>query len=57
MVAAARWKNHDGASILMRLDHGISAVLMANRAAWGRKGRIALQIFGSKGSILYDQNA
>jgi hypothetical protein len=28
----------------MRLDHGISAVLMANRAAWGRKGRIALQI-------------
>ncbi|KQY45838.1 Gfo/Idh/MocA family oxidoreductase [Rhizobium sp. Root483D2] len=48
-------ENHDGASILMRLDHGISAVLMANRAAWGRKGRIALQIFGSKGSILYDQ--
>lgn len=48
-------ENHDGASILMRLDHGISAVLMANRAAWGRKGRIALQIYGSKGSILYDQ--
>ena len=48
-------ENHDGASVLMRLDHGISAVLMANRAAWGRKGRIALQIYGSKGSILYDQ--
>ena len=48
-------ENHDAASILMRLDHGISAVLMANRAAWGRKGRIALQIYGSKGSILYDQ--
>ena len=48
-------ENHDGASILMRLEHGISAVLMANRAAWGRKGRIALQIYGSKGSILYDQ--
>jgi len=28
---------------------------MANRSAWGRKGRIALQIFGSKGSISYDQ--
>lgn len=39
----------------MRLGGGISAVLMANRAAWGRKGRIALQIFGSKGSIVYDQ--
>ena len=48
-------ENHDGANILMRLDNGISAVLMANRAAWGRKGRIALQIYGSRGSILYDQ--
>jgi predicted dehydrogenase len=48
-------ENYDGANILMRLDNGISAVLMANRAAWGRKGRIALQIYGSKGSILYDQ--
>ena len=28
---------------------------MANRSAWGRKGRIALQIFGSKGAILFDQ--
>jgi predicted dehydrogenase len=48
-------ENYDGANILIRLDNGISAVLMANRAAWGRKGRIALQIYGSKGSILYDQ--
>jgi predicted dehydrogenase len=48
-------ENHDGANVLMRLGGGISAVLMANRAAWGRKGRIALQIFGSKGSIVYDQ--
>lgn len=48
-------ENHDGANVLMRLGGGISAVLMANRAAWGRKGRIAMQIFGSKGSIVYDQ--
>jgi predicted dehydrogenase len=48
-------ENHDIASVLMKLDGNISAVLMANRSAWGRKGRIALQIFGSKGSILYDQ--
>jgi predicted dehydrogenase len=26
-----------------------------NRSAWGRKGRIALQIFGSQGAIVYDQ--
>jgi predicted dehydrogenase len=48
-------ENHDLASVLLRLEGGISAVLMANRSAWGRKGRIALQIFGSKGSILFDQ--
>lgn len=48
-------ENHDAANLLMRLDGGISAVLMANRAAWGRKGRIALQIFGSKGAITFDQ--
>ncbi len=48
-------ENHDAANVLMRLGGGISAVLMANRAAWGRKGRIALQIYGSKGSIAYDQ--
>lgn len=48
-------ENHDLANVLMRLGGGVSAVLMANRSAWGRKGRIALQIFGSKGSISYDQ--
>jgi len=48
-------ENHDLASVLLKLESGISAVLMANRSAWGRKGRIALQIFGSNGSILFDQ--
>ncbi len=48
-------ENHDVASVLLRLEGGISTVLMANRSAWGRKGRIALQIFGSAGSILFDQ--
>ncbi|KKX30741.1 Gfo/Idh/MocA family oxidoreductase [Rhizobium sp. LC145] len=48
-------ENHDVASVLVRLQGGVSAVLMANRSAWGRKGRIALQIFGSEGSILFDQ--
>jgi predicted dehydrogenase len=45
----------DIASVLMRLENGMSGTLQVNRSAWGRKGRIALQIFGSKGSILFDQ--
>lgn len=45
----------DIASILFEMGGGISGVMALNRSAWGRKGRIALQIFGSKGSIVYDQ--
>jgi predicted dehydrogenase len=46
---------HDIATILFRLGNGASGFIAASRTAWGRKGRIALQIFGSKGSIAYDQ--
>jgi predicted dehydrogenase len=45
----------DVASVLMELTGGISGVMALNRSAWGRKGRIALQIFGSKGTITFDQ--
>lgn len=45
----------DIASVLMRLEGGISATLQVNRSAWGRKGRICLQLLGSGGSILFDQ--
>ena len=45
----------DSASVLFELDGGISGVMALDRSAWGRKGRIALQIFGSKGTIVYDQ--
>ncbi|WP_377276403.1 Gfo/Idh/MocA family protein [Rhizobium sp. R86522] len=48
-------ENHDIAQALFRTDTAASGVLMVNRSAWGRKGRISLQIFGSKGSILFDQ--
>jgi predicted dehydrogenase len=44
----------DIASVLFDIG-SISGVLTVNRSAWGRKGRIALQIFGSAGSIVYDQ--
>lgn len=48
-------ENHDIANVLMKFDGGLSGVLIANRSAWGRKGRIFVQIYGADGSILYDQ--
>jgi predicted dehydrogenase len=48
-------ESFDIASIIFELGEGISGVMALNRSAWGRKGRIALQIFGSRGSIVYDQ--
>lgn len=48
-------ESHDIASALIELENGVAGTLQVNRSAWGRKGRIALQIFGSKGSILFDQ--
>lgn len=45
----------DIASILFEIGEGISGVMALDRSAWGRKGRIALQIFGSRGTIVYDQ--
>ncbi len=45
----------DIATILLRLENGASGYVAVSRTAWGRKGRIAIQIFGGKGSILYDQ--
>jgi len=45
----------DIASILLEIGEGISGVMALDRSAWGRKGRIAVQIFGSKGTIVYDQ--
>ncbi|GLS21348.1 myo-inositol 2-dehydrogenase [Labrys miyagiensis] len=48
-------ENYDIATALLRLDNGASGVLTVNRAAWGRKGRIQLQLFGEGGSIVFDQ--
>jgi predicted dehydrogenase len=48
-------ENYDIATALLRLDSGASGVLTVNRAAWGRKGRIQLQIFGEGGTIVFDQ--
>ncbi len=45
----------DIATILLRLGNGASGFVTVSRTAWGRKGRIALQIFGSAGALVYDQ--
>jgi predicted dehydrogenase len=45
----------DIASVLFTLASGASGVMALDRSAWGRKGRIAMQIFGSAGTIAYDQ--
>ncbi len=48
-------ETYDAATVLFELENGGNGTLQLNRSAWGRKGRIAVQIFGSKGSITYDQ--
>lgn len=45
----------DIASVLLELSNGASGVMALDRSAWGRKGRIAVQVFGSRGTITYDQ--
>jgi predicted dehydrogenase len=45
----------DVASTLFRLEGGISGTLLVSRSAWGRTGRLQIQIFGSHGSIVFDQ--
>jgi predicted dehydrogenase len=48
-------ETYDIATVLLELESGASGVMALNRSAWGRKGRIALQLFGPKGTIVYDQ--
>lgn len=45
----------DVATALLRLPGGISGTIHVNRCAWGRKGRLTLQIFGARGTIAFDQ--
>ncbi|MGH6945811.1 MAG: Gfo/Idh/MocA family protein [Kiloniellales bacterium] len=45
----------DVATALLRLADGTAATLQLNRSAWGRKGRLFLQVFGSRGALVFDQ--
>jgi predicted dehydrogenase len=48
-------ETHDIATALIELDSGASGVIALNRSAWGRKGRLFVQVFGAKGTIVFDQ--
>src|SRR5271166_5350512 len=48
-------ENFDVATVLLRMGDGASGAIQVSRCAWGRKGRLQLQIFGAKGAILFDQ--
>ncbi|MGO4570482.1 Gfo/Idh/MocA family protein [Microvirga sp. 2TAF3] len=48
-------ETYDIATTLIELENGASGIIALNRSAWGRKGRIFVQLFGSKGTIVYDQ--
>ena len=45
----------DIATALLRMADGASGAIHVNRCAWGRKGRLQLQLFGARGTILFDQ--
>jgi predicted dehydrogenase len=45
----------DIATALLRMENGASGTIQVNRCAWGRKGRLQLQAFGSRGAITFDQ--
>ena len=45
----------DIATALLRMEDGVSGTIQVNRCAWGRKGRLQWQLFGSKGMIVFDQ--
>jgi predicted dehydrogenase len=48
-------ETYDIATTLIELENGASGVIALNRSAWGRKGRIFVQLFGAKGTVVYDQ--
>ena len=45
----------DIAASLLRMADGASGTIQVSRCAWGRKGRLQLQLFGAGGAIVFDQ--
>jgi len=47
--------NDDIASAIVSFSSGATGELSASRVAWGRKNRLAFEIHGDRGTIVYDQ--
>ena len=45
----------DVATALLRMADGASGTIEVSRSSWGRKSRLQLQAFGSRGAIVFDQ--
>lgn len=50
-----RDKGDNIAAAMFSMTSGASGTLALCRSAWGRKGRIFLQVFGTRGTIIFDQ--
>lgn len=50
-----RVENEDTAHALVEFASGVTGSLVTSRSHWGRKNHLAFEVFGSRGSILYDQ--
>ena len=48
-------ENEDIAHTLFRFENGTSGTMTASRVSWGRKNKLAFDLYGSKGSISFDQ--
>jgi predicted dehydrogenase len=48
-------ENEDTAHALVEFESGVMGSLVTSRSHWGRKNHLAFEVFGSKGSISYDQ--
>jgi predicted dehydrogenase len=50
-----RVENDDTAHALLNFSSGVAGSLVASRSHWGRKNHLAFEVFGTKGSVLFDQ--
>lgn len=48
-------ENEDIAHALLRFESGIAGTLASSRVSWGRKCRLAWEVVGSRGSLVFDQ--
>ena len=51
----ARVENEDVASALVRFASGATGLLSSSRSAWGRKNRLGLELHGTKGMLVFEQ--